>query len=389
VPDFNASIKNILARSPPTQPSNQRSLQPNKTEAKKHNLLGLTPTNFEQDSEPEDDADEEQRLAAQTAPAAGGYLFEYNGNPLVLRNRDEILAWIAERKRRYPTAAKREAAKKMAEEEKKKREEEYKARLQARKDAQVKRDQERAEQKKPRGDERKKARQQEARKQMDNEMDEASRARLKAEKLRKKALKAQKDLEEAEEALLRAQTKDDDLSLAQGRPKDDAEPAPKAATTSFPSPTLDHDETSSSGSSVSDPDSASDSDSDSDLDSAPEVLSTKDALGSSGVASEFSQPRAGARNTPVCKYFARTRRCKHGSACRYSHDLSQKSTHQKADGKSNLDAKNAATTTSGNVKRKGLWQVMVEKEEEAERKRVLEAIITLGQRGLLDNESGK
>jgi hypothetical protein len=37
------------------------------------------------------------------------------------------------------------------------------------------------------------------------------------------------------------------------------------------------------------------------------------------------------------------------------------------------------------MKRKGLWQVMVEKEKEEERRKVLEAIMSLGEKGLLDD----
>jgi hypothetical protein len=45
------------------------------------------------------------------------------------------------------------------------------------------------------------------------------------------------------------------------------------------------------------------------------------------------------------------------------------------------------TSGSGTARRKGLWQVMVEKEQEDERKKLLGAIITLGERGLLDEPS--
>ena len=48
-----------------------------------------------------------------------------------------------------------------------------------------------------------------------------------------------------------------------------------------------------------------------------------------------------------------------------------------------------AKTVEGPVKkerRKGLWQVMVEKEQEEERKQVLRAIIFMGERGMLGED---
>ncbi|OCT48946.1 hypothetical protein CLCR_04782 [Cladophialophora carrionii] len=407
VPNFNAPIQHLLARQPSIEQPNQTPPDPQRPEQKKQNLLGLTPAKFEQDSDPEDDEDEELRLANQTTPVSTGYVFEYNGSPLLLRSREEVLAWIAERKRRYPTEAKREAARKEADLQKRKREEEYQARLEARKEAQLKREQERAERQRAKEQERaerQKAKESDNKRRVKDEapLDEASRARLKAEKLRKRALKAQRNLEKAEEALRLAQSQKDDEALAV--PSDDI---PSQALSlnpldalSTPAVVLGGDETSSSGSSTTESDSdsdsdsddtSSDSDSDSNADSAPEVTSTKQphrtrdslALSQGPVAQ-----RAKAKAPRLCQHFVKYKTCKYASNCRYSHDLSQKG--RRAAGGIQDGGKpdgGLSSKVSGSLRRKGLWEVMVEKEQEEERKRVLEAIITLGQRGLLEDPS--
>ena len=68
------------------------------------------------DSESENDGDEE---AALTGNAQDGLSIEYKGSTSTLRTSADIAAWIAERKRKYPTAAKREFAKREAEEKRK------------------------------------------------------------------------------------------------------------------------------------------------------------------------------------------------------------------------------------------------------------------------------
>ncbi|EXJ56798.1 hypothetical protein A1O7_07142 [Cladophialophora yegresii CBS 114405] len=405
VPNFNAPIQHLLARQPSTGQPNQKPSDPQKPGQKKQNLLGLTPAKFERDSDPEDDEDEEQRLADQTASVSSGYVFEYNGNPLLLRSREEILAWIAERKRRYPTEAKREAARKEAELKKRKREEEYQARLEARKEAQMKREQERAERQKAKEQER--AKRQKVKEPVNKRrvkdeapVDETSRAMLKAEKLRKRAFKAQQDLEKAEEALQLAQSKKDGEALPV--PSDDIASQDPSLQPLDPLPTpvaaLGEDETSSSGSSTTDSDSdfdtdsdntSPDLDSDSDADSAPEVTSTKQQHHTRDTLALASDAqRAKAKAPRLCQHLVKYKTCKYGSNCRYSHDLSQKGRRAAAGMQDRAKSGGVLPSkVSEPIRRKGLWEVMVEKEQEEERKRVLEAIIVLGQRGLLDDPS--
>ncbi|KAJ9615585.1 hypothetical protein H2200_001660 [Cladophialophora chaetospira] len=398
VPDFNASLQHLLSpkpstEQPPAQPSNYKPPASKKQEPKKNNLLGLTPAKFEHDSDPEDDVDEEQKLATQAAAPLGGHLFEYNGNPLMLRTREEILAWIAERKRKFPTEAKRLAAQKEFEEKKRKREDELKARLQAKREAEAKRSLDRAAKLKSQELERKA--QQEKKRDTSNDsgpIDDAARARLKAEKLRKKALKAQQELERAEEALRLAQAKQQESSTVASIPEANQHPVPEPSQIlPKPAPNIEEEETSSSGSSSggSDSDSPTNSEAASDSDSAPEVTSAKDTT--HGIVPFLRPPRKAREKPPkLCSHFAKYKSCKFGINCRYSHDLSQKS--RKASGtQEHLERleKEGVTSTTRNAKRKGLWQVMVEKEQEEERRRLLGAIITLGERGMLAEPAQK
>ena len=61
---------------------------------------------------------------------------------------------------------------------------------------------------------------------------------------------------------------------------------------------------------------------------------------------------------------------KFGSKCRFKHERPRKTEE----------------STIGN-RRKGLYQIMVEKEQEEERKRALRVIIALGEAGVLDESS--
>ncbi|KIW87730.1 uncharacterized protein Z519_11704 [Cladophialophora bantiana CBS 173.52] len=385
VPSFNATIEHLLARRPSGEQTSQNSPEPKKVEPKKHNLLGLTPAKFDRDSDPEDDEDEEQRLANKTAPDVGGYIFEYNGHPLALRTREEILRWVAERKRRFPTQARIEAAKKEAEEKKRKWEEEQQAKREARKEALAKRDQERAEKEKAIR-KAKQAREQERRFDRDDKtenMDATARAKLKADKLRKRALKAQQELEKAEEALRLAETKENTSVSLSGATGPSPSPTTEAADVSSNSDLTDSEATSSSGSSTtSGSDSGTDSAALSNSDSSPEVTSSKQV--SRAHPSFRPGPRTARGQMPQpCKHFVKYKTCKWGSSCRYSHDLPRKNGRSDA-GARTSQGENLTTTAAGNVRRKGLWQVLVEKEREESRKRLLGAIITLGEKGLLE-----
>ena len=291
------------------------------------NTLGLTPAAADL-SESEDDEGEEAKLASNSD--AISLEFSHRDHATALRTPAEIAAWIAERKRRYPTEAKREAARKAAEEKHKKWAEEKAARSAALRATQQFRQQSKEKRAPGPG----------ARRQHPA-IDQKTRllaARLQAETLKRKAEKAQRNLEAAE-AALRDGTED---AVADAEDSD-----------------VDSLGTISDSSALTDVDNASDS-SDTDDDGPPQAQSSKVQVSS-------CNPRQS------CVSFARTGRCRFGSKCRYSHDPSSRPSVKDQQ-------------RQGKPTRKGLYQVMVEKEQEEERKMVLSAIISLGKQGLLDED---
>ncbi|KAK5556627.1 hypothetical protein LTR46_005139 [Exophiala xenobiotica] len=393
VPSFNASIEHLLPRKPASQPAPQPPPQ-NVEKPKKQNLLGLTPTTLDHDSEPEDDEDEEGRLAIQTK-VSHGLEIDHGGQQIILRTPADVAAWLAERRKRYPTQAKVEAAKKEAEEKKRKRQEEKAARVEAERQAREKAIEARKLQQSAKAQQKSQQQERNVKKSEDSNTDMAAKARLKAEKLRLKALKAQERLAKAEEALRLARetssvaatsiTQEQSSQAASPDQRGEQRPQPEAIRSTSDSELTDSDATSSSGSSTSDLDTEDESTSDgaSDSDSAPEVISTKRAA----LEHEISAPPPRTSSTPtpqICRAFARFGRCKFGSKCRHLHDTS-KLPGSKRSKRSMLQR--PETSGSGSARRKGLWQLMVEKEQKDERKKLLGAIITLGERGLLDEPS--
>lgn len=326
VPSFTADLANLL----PPKPTPLTAAQKPVEALKKKNGLGLTPAKYE-GSDSEDDAGEESRLA--DVASAGDLQFSYRGQTAALRTPAEIAAWIAERKRRYPTAEKREAAKKDAEEKKKKWAAEKQAHLESRRQAREQRTKQNEQ--RHRSD---RPQPQSAPKDADNLVA----AKLRAEKLRRKAMRAQRDLEAAEAAL-----KDPTADHTVNDVSDD-----------------DSIGTVSDSSNLTSEDS---SDSDSDDEAAPEQQSSKIEVPSTFVESRQHPMR---RKKP-CLRFARSGRCHLGDKCPYSHEQPRQ--------QQNRDAQ-----LKEKPQRKGLYQVMVEQEQEAERRKVLSAIIALGKQGLLD-----
>ncbi|KAK7900697.1 hypothetical protein LTR67_002981 [Exophiala xenobiotica] len=385
VPSFNASIEHLLPRKPASQPAPQPSPR-NVEKPKKQNLLGLTPTTLDHDSEPEDDEDEEGRLASQTK-VSHGLEIDHGGQQIILRTPADVAAWLAERRKRYPTQAKVEAAKKEAEEKKRKRQEEKAARMEAERQAREKAIEARRLQQSAKAQQKSQQQERNVKKSEDSNTDMAAKARLKAEKLRLKALKAQERLAKAEEALrvstATSTTQEQSSQAVSPDQRGEQRAQPEAIRSTSNSELTDSDATSSSGSSTSDSDTEGESTSDgaSDSDSAPEVISTKRAALEHEISAP-PPPRTSSTPTPqICRAFARYGRCKFGSKCRHLHDTS-KLPGGKRSKRSMLQR--PETSGSGSARRKGLWQVMVEKEQEDERKKLLGAIITLGERGLLD-----
>ena len=420
---------------------------------RKHNQLGLTPASQDHESS-SDDENEEATLASKIINNASVLHFDYNGRTATLRTATEVAAWIAERKKRFPTQAKAEAAKKEAAEKKRKWAETKRQREES---AQAKRlEQEKVQQEELRlkalDSKKHKAEQKELEKATKAAKDEedddeheitAKEARIKAEKLRLRANVAELKVLEAEAAVRKARKRraslqsgastlndtsakevrrtdtDSTIALPEGGDggvsnmtlealdwakannsaimgeddeKDQGEISDSSSQVSYSSAlsnVSDTESTSSSGSS------ASASSSDSDSDSAPEQTTTK-RLHPTRVPPP-SRRAAGynSNNNKLCRRLLATGHCSHGSECHYSHDLpdtlpslGERKGKLKQKRKARLSKTRATDSAAAPVKerRKGLWQVMVEKEEEEARKQILRAIVFMGENGMLGED---
>ena len=110
MPSFGFSLSALPATAAPDP-------GPCPTKKRKHNPLGLTPRTDAYESSGDEDANEESKLAAGLGSTTG-LAFTHRGKLCALRSPAEIAAWIAERKRCYPTKARAEEAARKAEEEK-------------------------------------------------------------------------------------------------------------------------------------------------------------------------------------------------------------------------------------------------------------------------------
>ena len=415
VPSFNASIAHLLPSKPAvttnaTSPPTPAQIQTPQTEGvlSKKNLLGLTPSHPDE-SASSDDEDEEIRLTGDLVKSSSlqwhDFSFEHNGQISSLRTAEEIQAWIAERKKRFPTVAQAEAAKKEREEQR---------RLRAIEKAERKKkfDAEKAEKKRKAEELRKatelakqvaaKERQNKAMnkgtdKQSGKNDNAAPKAQAKADKLRKRAVKAEQALKRAEEALQAAREEQAEVQVQQNAAVTDPVDSVSVLATSEvlpPAKDPDPDETSSSGSSDSDLETdynssisistTSENDSDNDSSSAePETVNAKSSIFPS--IPETASPKSQVR-LRICRHFLKNKNCRHGSNCRFSHELDayEKQVQGKASKRREKGKEPGASAMSRPQRRKGLYQVMVEKEEEEKRKKIAQAIFTLGKSGVLD-----
>lgn len=396
-----------------------------------------------------EDENEETNLAAQMTLATNLLQFEYKGRTATLKTAAELAAWIAERKKRYPTAAKAEAAKKEAAEKKRRWAEEKKQREEAAKEKRLERERNQREQqelrrkllesqKKQQDDQTQNESQTPQKDEQEQDRDGASqKARLKAEKLRRKAERAQIKAIKAEAAAQIARVRRTSLQANDGtRDKSDVEDSSVghvdsaitsdghdiASNTKSVTPVQDaeiqhlekditrntadtegklnpprdkaaeleeeHSDSlsissssslsDSSALSDSDPDeqtssAGSDSSADSDSDVPPEQTTTK-RLHPDRVAPPPRRPI-------ICRNLLKTGKCKFGAGCNFSHDIPpDQPKPQRA------DKRKPEGPGTGKERRKGLWQVMVEKELEEERKQVLRAVVFLGENGMLGED---
>ncbi|KAK2861431.1 hypothetical protein FQN49_004210 [Arthroderma sp. PD_2] len=304
----------------PSKPPPPAPTRPRKQ--RKHNQLGLTPkTEEHESSESEADVDEEAKLAGSVA--AGELKFSYKGKSATLASTDEIRAWIEERKRRFPTRQRVEQ--KREEEEARRREREEEARK--------------------REEEKKKMRQEEEEKKREKKKKgSVERARVRADRLREKLARQERKLAEAEKE---AEEEEGDLDKHQPEEKQE-EPQVEAGATRLTASTSNAllDETSSEG---------SESDS---SDDGPEEASSRRQR-----PDRVLPPRQ--KQAQPCHQFAKTGQCRRG-ACPYSHDKKDKEDEPRVD------------------RRKGLLERLLDGQREEEDRRVMQAIVWLGENRFLD-----
>lgn len=357
VPSFNAHIQSLVPpKAIPT--SNTRQDSKRKTQ----NVLGLTPV-YGDPSGSESDGDEESRMASSEP---SGLQFEYNGSLATLKTAADIAAWISERRKRYPTRAKTEAAK-MAEVERRQRlEQEKQTKLETKRHKLH-------ENKKSHRQVRDDPKSSNSTAMFDKERPHGVEAKKDSGKALAREISALDQTQDYEHAAL----KNDSSVLARNtkmiHPRDG-----KSAISQISKPVTEvlddgfiHDTSDSSELTDSEMTSSSGSSSDSEDDSAPEELSSKSA----GLNYSRAPQTKDTSSRPVCRALSKYGRCKYGSTCRYSHDLPAR--------RSKRQLKTEMNSTSS--KRRSLWQAMVEKEQEEERKQVLQAIIALGKSGVLED----
>lgn len=448
----------------------------------------------------EDDADEEQKLATDSGR---GLQFTHRGRTCVLTNDKELQEWLAERKRKFPTRERREAASKEAEErkqkweaEKRKRNEERQARQAAdkarRDELSATRGKSNARKKRSKGgrsnaepaeegskDPSIKSAQSQSPSLKDAKsasghsrpdelhvssksvesgaaanaaLDAVTKAKQRAEKFRKKALKEEAKAREAEAEALAIQRDYDVHEQASTSTKNQHPPNSSklesqshckeeidsessglrtAADTALLTPTSpsdlrlnpvkdepadpdDEDRVSISSSSTDPSTVASDSDSTSSSGSSAifesEPDSDSDCSTASGPESHPLHPvdpirvppppRKGPSttstskkaNVPICFQFRNTGTCARGEGCQFSHNLEQPANQGKGRAQRKRKQKEAIEPADKNQhqakERKSLYQVLVKKEKDDERRKMLDAICWLGERGML-NEHDK
>ncbi|OJJ46277.1 hypothetical protein ASPZODRAFT_43282, partial [Penicilliopsis zonata CBS 506.65] len=391
------SFGNPLPSKPPASVDAAR--KPKKKK-RRHNQLGLTPKAEEHESsEEEDDVDEESKFAAAGNPTVTTLQFTYKGRTSTLQSPSDIAAWIEERKKRFPTQAKIEERKNALAEAKKAREEALRQKDQRKQEARAQQERE------------KQSRQAQQKTDTTNPADVAEKAKRRAEKLRRKLMREEQRLAKAEadaerarqkvEALQKESTEGPDGAAQDetgehGQTTDDTPTVPAAenivgtpvvedqlreepvAGPSIPLPSLavteeiipslassdtsdNGDWTSSSGSDLS---SSSESE-DSEEDAAPEEASSRRQQ-----PERVPPPQRGEIKKRPCRHFARNGRCTRGDNCRFSHEMPDRS-----------NAKAKATEKKG---RKGLLQALLDRQKQDEDRKVMQAIMWLGENGVLD-----
>ncbi|KAF6236552.1 hypothetical protein HO173_005333 [Letharia columbiana] len=413
---------------------------------RKHNQLGLTPKAEEHESseEEEDDADEEARLAAVAASTGQGpqlLQFDFKGRTSTLQSSSDITAWIEERKKKFPTKARAEEIA----EGKRQREEQQRATNQVRREAQEKHRTEVNERRKQTTEGEKQRKKSETtskdaaakskrkveklRKQLEKEERRIAKAEAKTSKDQVEfsremgrtdmsALGNESKKRKRSDSGGSCSAKIEDTDLVKTELQETAsivpdpltptsqpaladeerDPPPKALNADSapdqanPSNGQEGDGHSFPGmdrsiqdSSVSSSDSSCDSSSTVSEDITSSSGSSSDDASDDGAPDETSTKRNGpervappkrAKPKQICREFLHKGLCKRGSRCKYLHGLPERASHKAGS--------QEVRRNEGRKERVGLYQRLVEQEKEQEDRNIMEAILHLGEKGLLE-----
>ncbi|KAF2727269.1 hypothetical protein EJ04DRAFT_517367 [Polyplosphaeria fusca] len=301
--------------------------------------LGLTSRgNYKEDIGAEDESEDDDEEALFASQSGAGADFEYEGQQMSLRTAAEIKAWIKDRKKQYPTRRRIvEKAQEAAEE--RDRELDFLQNLQAEK--------QKTTIQRPRFDETQKNVERKKPPREEQQRDFEGRRKRAPESLVAKPTQPQSS---------------EPGTLINGSPPH--KPAVIDLGLGYNSDSDSDDNSIISESSVLSSSDDSDSDSD-DSSGAPQEMSSQIAPESKKVPLSAPAPKnaPGVKlkkvNDRVCLWWEKNGRCKHGYKCKFKHPPKEEPT------------------------KKGLFEVMVEKEIEEENWKVLRAIKWLGQHGYL------
>jgi hypothetical protein len=306
-PSFGFQLQLPIAVSPPDPPSDAKAKKP-----RTHNVLGLTPRTEEHESSEEEGMDEEAKLASSlgnaASKAAEGLQIFHKGKLSVLKSKEDIAAWIEERKKRYPTRAKAEQnallkakTKQLQEAAAAKQREEARKQQEARKAAAKELTEKRKEQEAKRA-----------------EAKESSGQKSSA-KVNVKAEKLQKRLDKALAKVAQLEAKKSAKAVTDVAPTFDIDSVTKEEVLdedvidSDP----DTDDTSSSGTS-------------SDGEDEPIEVSIKPDWPVQMPPPKREPPKRDNKERGICRNFLNMGRCQRGRSCRYKHELPNRGQASKA-----------------------------------------------------------
>jgi len=366
---------------------------------RKSNQLGLTPA-----VEGDEDSGEEDAEDTSFGPLKDTLQFEYNGQTSVLGSAAEVAAWIAERKKRWPTKAR-------VEEKQRDLSKQQEERTQARNKQQEEQAKLRRRLDNERSEARQKMDQAQAPHLQQNPADQAPLAASKDDRLQKslekhmlKVEKLRKKLEQSQAGIANSQS-----SLRNGPERiilpseAKAQPGYKVTSgvTTHSLDTTDRQAETQNSAETNTVEAGHRSGSPSslelvslasaDLNAQADSDSEPTSMDSSEPEEQTNQnpPRNGppAKRQPqkakICRYFLQSGRCRAGEQCAFAHELPERGSARTRDTQSKRPVPKERRTV-----RTSLYSRLVAQELALEDKRVLDAIMYLGNAGMLGVQMG-